>query len=193
LRRKFTPNWVPQKFDTELDTPFLGADILTEGGGGGVVRGSVSTNGSGRATAAYSDAMVLGSTSATAIGSTSATGIGGGGSTEMSARGMKLYAPPAGSLDAPLDAAAKQEISGKWAMDLAKGNSVEVRRLAYTELLKATDEFSRLCKIGGGGSCDVFRAQVFGLLVAVKRLAADATAWDTKQFEAEMDVLCQGS
>ena len=33
------------------------------------------------------------------------------------------------------------------------------------------------------------RAQVFGFLVAVKRLTEGASDWDTKQFEAEYEVL----
>jgi hypothetical protein len=56
----------------------------------------------------------------------------------------------------PVNAAAKQQVSNEW----ASGEAFKVRRLEYTALVKATDGFSALCRIGGGGSCVVYRAQV---------------------------------
>ena len=34
----------------------------------------------------------------------------------------------------------------------------------------ATDNFSAACRIGGGGSCEVYKAVVYGVTVAVKAL-----------------------
>jgi hypothetical protein len=127
----------------------------------------------------------------------------------------------AGGTGFPRNEAAKKQVMHEWAGTGAGAASVlagpltKVRRLEYAELSKATDGFSELCRIGGGGSCVVYRAQVrhtqqpysyshslthqrcagraqvFGFLVAVKRLTEGASDWDTRQFEAEYSTLCK--
>jgi serine/threonine protein kinase len=77
-------------------------------------------------------------------------------------------------------------------------SSVECRpvvNLPFTELVKATQNFDASNSLGDGGSCDVFKGCVFaeisggGLQVAVKRLTADASAWNQQQFANEMSLL----
>jgi hypothetical protein len=64
------------------------------------------------------------------------------------------------------------------------------RQLSYPELVQATGGFSAQSRLGRGGSCDVFHGVLAGQAVAVKRLNADATGLDAKQFADEMAVLC---
>jgi hypothetical protein len=106
----------------------------------------------------------------------------------------------AGGTGFPRNATAKQQVMKEWAAvpsgaasasGSAAGAPQKVRRLEYAELAKATDGFSELCRLGGGASCVVYRAQIFGCMVAVKRLTEGASDWDTKQFEAEYEVLCK--
>ena len=190
---------------------------------------------------ALNTSMGLPSTSAAAVFQTSATKPGmqhtstfantsadghGSSAPPPAAAPLAALAPAAraefgsvGGTGFPMNAAAKQQVRGEWAGTAASGDPIKVRRLEYASLTKATDGFSELCRIGGGGSCEVFRAQVrhaqgstlpaascahhihpaaftkvcwaqvFGFLVAIKRLTEGASDWDTRQFEAEYEVL----
>ena len=67
--------------------------------------------------------------------------------------------------------------------------------IAYNVLENATGKFSSDMRIGGGGSCEVFRAKVYGVPVAIKALKHVqgqedvASKEERKQFEAEMSLL----
>jgi hypothetical protein len=75
--------------------------------------------------------------------------------------------------------------------------------VSYAELRVATGKFGDRHLIGDGGSCKVYRAEVYGVAVAVKvmtentsrtaqqsveRKTAEA-AWNAKQFQAELELL----
>jgi serine/threonine protein kinase len=64
-----------------------------------------------------------------------------------------------------------------------------VVQLQFKVLARATDSFNESENIGGGASCAVYRGQVFGVDVAIKRLKDCAVAWEAKQFKAEMECL----
>jgi hypothetical protein len=67
----------------------------------------------------------------------------------------------------------------------------------YTALYNATGGFAKLTRIGGGGSCDVCKAEVFGVAAAVKVLTLAAKnaknqkkqASEERQFVAEKQLL----
>ena len=85
----------------------------------------------------------------------------------------------------PLNGAAESQVAKQW----ASGQASRVSDLPMKTLSVATGGWSKHNELGGGGSCVVYRGQLYGELVAVKRLHKDATAWDTRQFRAEMDLL----
>jgi hypothetical protein len=62
-------------------------------------------------------------------------------------------------------------------------------KVNYEELREATRHFSHDLQIGEGGSCKVFKAEVSGTACAIKVLSVDASAWEEKQFEAEVALL----
>jgi hypothetical protein len=77
-----------------------------------------------------------------------------------------------------------------------------VVQVTFSELEIATQQFSRTMRIGGGGSCDVFRGVINRVEVAVKVLKQDqgnttnednvsdsTLCLDAKQFVAEMCLL----
>jgi serine/threonine protein kinase len=84
------------------------------------------------------------------------------------------------------------------ANESSDGSEPMTTELDYTDLSDATGGFSDMCKIGGGGSCLVYRGDLFGTVVAIKAIdgsAEDRTKsnvqdWDGMQFKAEMDLLC---
>jgi hypothetical protein len=88
---------------------------------------------------------------------------------------------------APLNAAASKVCVDQW----LAADEAAVRMLPYRQLHEATAGWDPKFKIGSGGSCTVYVGHLFGLLqVAVKQQSAQETAWDIKQFEAEMELLC---
>ena len=78
-----------------------------------------------------------------------------------------------------------------------------MRDLPFRELQAATGGFDELRRLGRGGSCFVYRGELYGLPVAVKHLSRvptpgaadpdDGEEWGEKQFKAEMDLLCRVS
>jgi hypothetical protein len=62
-------------------------------------------------------------------------------------------------------------------------------KVQYTDLMAATHNFGDSHKIGVGGSCVVYKTQLYGLPCAIKLLSQDASAWEERQFTAEIDVL----
>jgi hypothetical protein len=69
-------------------------------------------------------------------------------------------------------------------------------RVPFSKLSAATGNFSADMRIGGGGSCEVFKAVVYGVNVAIKSLKTARNddnegqhALETVQFQAEMKLL----
>jgi hypothetical protein len=87
---------------------------------------------------------------------------------------------------APVSTAAKRLCVQRW----ISGATNCIRELPASDLARATDDFSELNTLGGGGSCTVFRGMLYGLVVAIKQLKADAGEWDDRQFASEMGLLC---
>jgi hypothetical protein len=73
--------------------------------------------------------------------------------------------------------------------DAADQQYTLVTRVDYIDLQTATKSFSKVSKIGDGGSCTVYKGNLFGVKCAIKLLSQDAGAWEIKQFAAEIDVL----
>ena len=101
----------------------------------------------------------------------------------------------------PLSKEAEDLISRSWKNngDVASANDF---RVTYSDLEKATDGFSDAMRIGGGGSCTVFRGRLFTTEVAIKVLKqaqdehvgttdmpASILNLEVKQFFAEMQFL----
>jgi serine/threonine protein kinase len=86
----------------------------------------------------------------------------------------------------PANADAERLCALRWQTGAADG----VREVAYAELEKATGGFSAAHELGGGGSCTVYRGRLCGLSVAIKALKPVVTPFATKQYEAEMRLLC---
>jgi serine/threonine protein kinase len=91
----------------------------------------------------------------------------------------------------PVNNAATRIIRQNWT-DTAEKDDFPVQ-LDYAVLKHATGNFSPNCKIGGGGSCIVFSAVVYGVEVAVKALTQkgqqEKQQSTRKQFAAEMNLL----
>jgi hypothetical protein len=62
-------------------------------------------------------------------------------------------------------------------------------RVQYADLQAATNNFGTEHKIGDGGSCVVYKVEMYGVPCAIKLLSQDASAGEGKQFTAEIDVL----
>ena len=50
-------------------------------------------------------------------------------------------------------------------------------------------DFARAVQIGDGGSCTVFKTEVYGMPCALKVLSKSAGAWEEEQFSAEVEFL----
>jgi serine/threonine protein kinase len=100
----------------------------------------------------------------------------------------------------PTSKEAEELISQSWNDE--DSTSAHDFRIAYKDLEKATDGFSSEMRIGGGGSCEVFRAIDYGVSVAIKVLSQDPNeasnasdcsesmlSLEGKQFYAEMRLL----
>jgi serine/threonine protein kinase len=61
----------------------------------------------------------------------------------------------------------------------------------YQELQRATNNFDSAFKIGDGGSCIVFKANLFGDQCAIKLLPKDVDSWGVEQFETEVRLLAR--
>ena len=79
-------------------------------------------------------------------------------------------------------AAAGTEFSETAPESDAGGATVKARvvQLQYDVLATAAAGFDEFNMIGGGASCAVYTARVFGVPVAIKRLEAGAIEWETK-------------
>jgi hypothetical protein len=62
-------------------------------------------------------------------------------------------------------------------------------KVQYADLQAATRNFGDSHKIGDGGSCVVYKAELYGVPCAIKLLSQNASAWEEKQFAAEINVL----
>jgi hypothetical protein len=111
----------------------------------------------------------------------------------------------------PVNAAAEAEVARFWRGDdasVSNSNGTSTGTLGtaerpytfqvpYSILHNATGGFGKSMRIGGGGSCSVYKAQVFGVSVAVKVLTLAARnarnqkkqASEEQQFVAEMQLL----
>jgi serine/threonine protein kinase len=99
-----------------------------------------------------------------------------------------------GDTGAPVNKTAKREMGREWATRAAAdGGKPRVVQLQFSLLDGATDGFDELNEIGGGASCAVYRGQVFGALVAIKRLKEGSAEWEVKQFASEMALLIRVS
>jgi hypothetical protein len=98
---------------------------------------------------------------------------------------------------APVNTAARMTCVCQW----RAGEADSVRDLPFAEVRAATDGFSELCVLGGGGgaACLVYQGLLYGLLVAVKVLvvgradtpaAQAAKASAVAAYEAEVRSLC---
>jgi hypothetical protein len=69
------------------------------------------------------------------------------------------------------------------------GAAQHTTKVQYADLQAATRNFGDSHKIGDGGSCVVYKAELYGVPCAIKLLSQDASAWEEKQFAAEINVL----
>jgi len=88
---------------------------------------------------------------------------------------------------APSNSAAQQLCVRQW----LAGESSSVREIPFASVHAATDGFIENRRLAGGGSCTVFKGDLYGLPVAVKQLHSDADAWNNAQYATEMKLLCE--
>jgi Leucine-rich repeat (LRR) protein len=87
---------------------------------------------------------------------------------------------------APANADAQQLCVWQW----RAGEADSVRELPYVDIEEAAGGFGVKNRLASGGSCTVFKGELYGLPVAVKQLQSDADDWNNAQFESEMRTLC---
>ncbi len=78
-------------------------------------------------------------------------------------------------------------------MQSGRAGELATFRVDYAVLHKATDGFNeRTHLLGCGGSCKVYRAEVYGHVVAIKVFNEEEGQedWSNKQIEAEIRLLC---
>ena len=81
---------------------------------------------------------------------------------------------------------AHRDLNTSFAGDGAAQHTTKVQ---YADLQAATRNFGDSHKISDGGSCVVYKAELHGVLCAIKLLSQNASAWEKKQFAAEINVL----
>jgi hypothetical protein len=93
----------------------------------------------------------------------------------------------------PVNAAAKTMCVRQWtdANTSELTGESEVTRINYTDLQSATNSFEDSAKVGVGGSCSVFKAELYGMPCAIKVLSQHASPWEVKQFVSEVDMLAR--
>jgi hypothetical protein len=65
-------------------------------------------------------------------------------------------------------------------------------RVGYTSLAAATNKFNEQTHLlGRGGSCRVFKGDVYGHPTAIKVFNETGGAWDDKQYQTEIELLCK--
>jgi hypothetical protein len=82
-----------------------------------------------------------------------------------------------------------KSLNGEQSEPTGDGAAQHTTKVQYTDLQAATRNFGDSHKIGDGGSCVVYKAKLYGVPCAIKQLSQDASAWEEKQFAAEIDVL----
>ena len=87
---------------------------------------------------------------------------------------------------APTNTAAQRLCMLQW----VAGEPESVRELPYVDIEAAAGQFGPANQLASGGSCTVFRGNLYGLDVAIKQLHTDADEWNNTQFETEMRLLC---
>jgi hypothetical protein len=117
---------------------------------------------------------------------------GGGGSAQPPAEPVEEaeYDEDTG---APINMTAKRDVAREWNSAALSGEKSRVVDLPYAELERATDCFSEFNMVGGGASCAVFVARVFGVTAAIKQLKDATVEWEAKQFTSEMALLQRAS
>jgi serine/threonine protein kinase len=94
----------------------------------------------------------------------------------------------------PVNDAARALYARQW-LSQGKSNGKEpLHAVDYADIAQATDNFDKRFEIGGGASCTVYKADLFGVSCAIKVLEEPAVtdaahAWEVKQFIAEMLLL----
>jgi hypothetical protein len=86
---------------------------------------------------------------------------------------------------APTNTAAQRLCMLQW----VAGEPESVRELPYVDIEAAAGQFGPANQLASGGSCTVFRGNLYGLDVAIKQLHTDADEWNNTQFETEMRLL----
>jgi hypothetical protein len=94
----------------------------------------------------------------------------------------------------PVNDAAKALYARQWLSQGKSSGKEPLHAVDYADIAKATDNFDQGHAIGGGASCTVYKADLFGVSCAIKVLeepvVADAAhMWEVKQFIAEMVIL----
>jgi serine/threonine protein kinase len=84
-------------------------------------------------------------------------------------------------------AEAEHLIATSWNAGEATGEKRDFG-IGFITLSVATDGFSPQYRIGGGGSCEVFKATVYGTVVAIKALNEKAAESHSPEAETELDI-----
>jgi hypothetical protein len=93
----------------------------------------------------------------------------------------------------PINDSARTLCAKQWTNPGVVAITQHTTRVQYTDLQAATNNFGADHKAGDGGSCVVYKANLYGVSCAIKLLSQDASAWEEKQFTAEIDALSRVS
>jgi serine/threonine protein kinase len=116
-----------------------------------------------------------------------------GGSAHPPAEPAEEEAEYDAETGAPANMTAKRDVAREWNSAALSGEKSRVVDLPYAELEAATQGFSEFNMVGGGASCAVFVARVFGVTAAIKQLKDASVEWEAKQFASEMAMLQRAS
>jgi hypothetical protein len=103
----------------------------------------------------------------------------------------------------PVNGAAKFEFASEWlAMrgryalkcsspdkHIDDAGNPTAKTIDFGDIQAATNNFDPANEIGEGGSCRVYKGDLFGVPCAIKVFSEEATEWETKQFQDEITIL----
>jgi hypothetical protein len=99
----------------------------------------------------------------------------------------------------PINGPAKFEFASEWLAMRDRyvlknkhsnaAGSPAAKTIDFGDIQAATNNFDPASEIGEGGSCRVYKGDLFGVPCAIKVFCEEASEWETKQFQDEITIL----
>jgi hypothetical protein len=91
-----------------------------------------------------------------------------------------------------LNDAARAHCVARWMQDsIDDFGDIATVRVDFKVLRQVTNNFDKRHLLGEGGSCRVFKGDVYDYPTAIKMFNETDGAWDDRQIEAEIEILCR--